>query len=352
MNRSRIRGVRVGGLTIGGGQPILVQTMTKTRTADTGATIKQIRRLERAGSELVRLAVTDRRDAEALHQIKAAARIPVIADIHFDYRLALAALSAGCDKIRINPGNIGAAWKVTAVIQAAQDRGVPIRIGINTGSLPKKIIKHYRHPTPAAITATLHDILKIFHRNRFTDLVISVKGCDVPDTIAANQQVRREFDYPLHLGITEAGRAFRGGIRSAVGLGILLHQGIGETIRVSLTADPVQEVVAGFEILSALNLRQHGPVLISCPTCGRCQVDLLRIADRVERRLQCYRRFMKVAVMGCVVNGPGEAREADFGIACGKGVGAVFARGREIRRVPEKLLYETLFEVIDENTNN
>ncbi len=352
MKRHRVSSVRVGGLTIGGGHPVSVQTMTKTRTAHVEATIKQIRRLEWAGSELVRLAVADRHDADALRQIKAAARIPVIADIHFDYRLALAALSAGCDKIRINPGNIGASWKVKAVIQAAQDRGVPIRIGINTGSLPQKIIKSYRHPTPAAIAATLHDVLSIFHRHRFTDIVISVKGCDVPDTIAANQQVRQEFDYPLHLGITEAGRAFRGGIRSAVGLGILLHQGIGDTIRVSLTADPVQEVIAGYEILSALNLRQHGPVLISCPTCGRCQVDLARIADRVERRLQRYRRFMKIAVMGCVVNGPGEAREADFGIACGKGVGAIFARGREIRRVPEKKLYETLFEVIDENTNN
>jgi len=352
MSRSPVRAVKVGDLLIGGGHPVSVQSMTKTRTADVASTVRQIRRMEKAGCEAVRLAIVDHNDAQALHAVKKSVRIPVIADIHFDYRLAIAALASGADKIRINPGNIGASWKITSVIRAAKDRGVPIRIGINTGSLPGPILKKYGHPNPAAIAATLRDALRIFRANNFRDIVISVKGCDVPDTVAAYRQVRREFKYPLHLGITEAGRAFRGGIKSAVGLGILLHQRIGDTIRVSLTADPVHEIVAGYEILSALNLRQRGPILISCPTCGRCQVDLIRVADEVERRLQNYRRHMKVAVMGCVVNGPGEAREADFGIACGRSVGAVFAKGKEVRRVSESKLCDTLFEVIDENINH
>jgi len=352
MSGSPVRVVRVGSLPIGGGHPVSVQSMTKTRTANVAATIRQIHRMEKAGCEAVRLAVVDRKDAEALLAVKKSVRIPVIADIHFDYRLALAALASGADKIRINPGNIGATWKITSVIRAAKDRGVPIRIGINTGSLPGPILKKYGHPTSAAIVATLRDALRVFRTNRFHDIVISVKGCDVPDTVAAYRQVRREFNYPLHLGITEAGPAFRGGIKSAVGLGILLHQRIGDTIRVSLTADPVYEIVAGYEILSALNLRQYGPILISCPTCGRCQVDLIKIADAVQRRLRRYRRFMKIAVMGCVVNGPGEAREADFGIACGRSVGAVFAKGKEVKRVSESKLCDTLFEVIDENINH
>jgi (E)-4-hydroxy-3-methylbut-2-enyl-diphosphate synthase len=341
--------VRVGSVRIGGRNPVRVQSMTKTPTADISATVRQIRRLTQAGCEIVRLAVVDRNDAVALKTIKESVTLPIVADIHFDYRLALMALDAGADKIRINPGNIGETWKLKAVIKKARDRGVPIRVGINSGSLPRPILKRFHHPNARAIVAAVHEALKVFEKNGFTDIVISAKGCDVPDTVRAYESIHRHFDYPLHLGITEAGRAFTGAIKSAVGLGILLSRRIGDTIRVSLTADPVQEVVAGFEILKALKLRQKGPILISCPTCGRCRVDILKIASAVERRLKDYRMPIKVAVMGCVVNGPGEAKEADFGIACGRGMGAVFVRGREIKRVKENLLYDTLFEVIDEN---
>lgn len=345
------RVVKVGPVRIGGGYPVTVQSMTKTPTADVAATVRQIRRLTQAGCEIVRLAVVDRNDAVALKAIKGLISLPLVADIHFDYRLALLALDSGADKIRINPGNIGERWKLEAVIQKARDQGVPIRIGINSGSLPKKILRQYRHPTAEAIVAAINEVLMVFEKKAFTDIVISAKGCDVPDTVRAYESVHNKFNYPLHLGITEAGRAFPGAIKSAVGLGILLSRHIGDTIRVSLTADPVQEVIAGFEILKALNLRQKGPILISCPTCGRCRVEILRIATAVERRLKKYHQPIKVAVMGCVVNGPGEAREADFGIACGQGVGAVFVRGREVKRVKESMLYDTLFEVIDENIN-
>jgi len=341
--------VRVGSVRIGGRNPVRVQSMTKTPTADIPATVRQIRRLTQAGCEVVRLAVVDRNDAAALKTIKASVTLPIVADIHFDYRLALMALDAGADKIRINPGNIGEPWKLKAVIKKARDRGVPIRVGINSGSLPRPIMERFHHPSARAIVAAVHEALKVFEKSGFTDIVISAKGCDVPDTVRAYESIHRHFNYPLHLGITEAGRAFPGAIKSAVGLGILLSRRIGDTIRVSLTADPVQEVVAGFEILKALKLRQKGPILISCPTCGRCRVDILKIASAVERRLKEYRMPIKVAVMGCVVNGPGEAREADFGIACGRGMGAVFVRGREIKKVKENLLYDTLFEVIDEN---
>lgn len=350
--RNQTRVVKIGAVRIGGSNPVSVQSMTKTPTADIARTVRQIRRMVQAGCEIIRLAVVDRRDAQALKAIKARVPAPLVADIHFDYRLALQALDAGIDKIRINPGNIGANWKVEALIKKAQDRNVPIRIGVNSGSLPPAILKKYRRPTAEAIVATLRESLKIFHKHGFSNIVISAKGCDVPDTIRAYESLHDHFDYPLHLGITEAGRPFRGVIKSAVGLGILLSRRIGDTLRVSLTADPVQEVVAGYEILKALNLRQKGPILISCPACGRCLVDIMAIADTAERRLRAYRQPIKVAVMGCVVNGPGEAREADYGIACGRGVGSVFARGREIRRVKESMLLDTLFEVIDENVNH
>jgi (E)-4-hydroxy-3-methylbut-2-enyl-diphosphate synthase len=350
--RNQTRVVKVGKVRIGGNNPVSVQSMTKTPTADISRSVRQIRRMVQAGCEIIRLAVVDRHDAQALRAIKVRVSPPLVADIHFDYRLALQALDAGIDKIRINPGNIGANWKMEAVIKKAQDRDVPIRIGVNSGSLPPGIINKYRHPTAEAIVATLRECMKIFHKHGFSNIVISAKGCDVPDTIKVYESLHEHFDYPLHLGITEAGRPFRGAIKSAVGLGILLSRRIGDTLRVSLTADPVQEVIAGFEILKALNLRQKGPILISCPTCGRCRVDIMTIADAVERRLRAYRQPIKVAVMGCVVNGPGEAREADYGIACGRGVGSVFARGKEIRRVKESMLLEALFEVIDENVNH
>ena len=350
--RKKKRVVRIGTVQIGGSNPIAVQSMTKTKTTDVKGTLRQIRRVSRVGCELIRCAVVNKGDVEVLGQICESAPVPVIADIHFDYRLALAAIDAGVDKIRINPGNIGAPDKVVKIIDKAKERHVPIRVGINSGSLPASILKKHGHPTVNAIVETVYQSLEIFAKHGFNDIVISAKGVDVRDTVETYQVLNRRFDFPLHLGITEAGLLLSGSIKSAVGMGILLDAGIGDTIRVSLTADPVYEVIAAYEILSALGLRQHGPVLISCPMCGRCDVDIVSIAREVEKRLKKYKNFMKIAVMGCVVNGPGEAREADFGIACGKGVGAVFARGNEIRRVKEKDLVDSLFEVIDENINN
>lgn len=352
IRRKEKKVVAIGRVRIGGGHPLAVQSMTKTKTSDIPRTVKQIKRMHKAGCEIVRLAVVNKNDAESLEVIKKSVNIPIIADIHFDYRLALKAIDAGVDKIRINPGNIGDSWKMEEVIMKAKDHGIPIRIGINAGSLPKKLMARYRHPTPEAMVETLEATLKIFRKKNFNDIVISAKGTGVIDTISAYKTIHRAFEYPLHIGITEAGLLFNGGIRSGVGLGILLNNGVGDTIRVSLTADPVYEVVAAYEILNALNLRQKGPVLISCPTCGRCEVDLFKLASAVEKSLAKYDRFMKVAVMGCVVNGPGEASEADFGIACGKGIGAIFMKGREVKRVKEGKLIDELLEVIDANTDN
>lgn len=350
--RRKKRKIMIGKLKLGGDNPIIIQSMTKTKTHDLKATVKQIKRLERAGCEMVRLAVVDRRDSSVLKEIIESVSVPIIADIHFDYRLAIQAIDAGVDKIRINPGNIIESWKIKKIIEKAKDASIPIRVGANSGSLPKKILQKHKHPTTAAIIETVHDMLSIFKKNHFESIVLSAKGADVMTTIAVYKKLDQMFTYPLHLGITEAGLPFRGGLRSAVGLGILLNQGIGDTIRVSLTADPVMEVVAAYEILDSLGLRRHNPVLISCPTCGRCDIDLTKIVNAVERRLNRYKRYMKIAVMGCVVNGPGEAREADFGIACGRNIGIIFAKGKEVKRAREKLLVSKLFEVIDENIDN
>ena len=350
MKQKRV--VRIGDVRIGGGRPVAVQSMTKTKTADVTGTVRQIRRLQRAGCELVRCAVVNHDDVVALRQIKTSVSIPVIADIHFDYRLALGAIKSGADKIRINPGNIGDVWKVEEIIKQARLNDVPIRIGVNSGSLPKEVLKKYGHPSADAIVDSVRAATAIFSENDFKQIVLSAKGVDVRQTIEVYKILNEEFDFPLHIGITEAGLPLSGAVKSAVGLGIILYFGIGDTIRVSLTADPVYEVVAAYAMLSALGIRQRGPILISCPMCGRCEVDLERIARNVEKRLKKYDSFMKVAVMGCVVNGPGEAREADFGIACGKGVGAVFAKGKEVRRVKEDKIVDALFEVIDENFDN
>jgi (E)-4-hydroxy-3-methylbut-2-enyl-diphosphate synthase len=350
--RKKKKVITAGKVKIGGTHPIVVQSMTKVKTCDVTESVKHIRRLRRAGCEIVRLAVVNSTDARALRSIKQSAALPIIADIHFDYRLALSSIDAGVDKIRINPGNIKEKWKLVEIIKKANDHNVPIRIGVNAGSLPDSVLKKYRHPTAAAIVRTVENTLEIFEKKRFDNIVISAKGTDVNDTIAAYEAIHKKFIFPLHIGITEAGLPFRGGIRSGVGLGIMLNKGIGDTIRVSLTADPVMEVIAAYEILNSLGLRRHGPVLISCPICGRCEVQLEKIARSVEYRLRDYTTYMKVAVMGCVVNGPGEAREADFGIACGKRIGAIFAKGKEIKRVKESKLVDALFEVIDENINH
>jgi (E)-4-hydroxy-3-methylbut-2-enyl-diphosphate synthase len=345
MGRRLTRSVRVGNKIIGGGAPISVQSMTTTKTTDVAATVSQIKRLEVAGCDIVRVAVPTRAAARAIADIKAHTSLPIVADIHFDYRLALDAIESGADKLRINPGNIGSRDKVEAVAKAAKERGIPIRVGANAGSLDRS---KYGAPNAKALVDSALDEVRILENVGFEDVVISVKAFDVLDTIEAYRRVSALCDYPLHLGVTEAGLAWEGAIRSAVGLGVLLAEGIGDTLRVSLTADPVEEVKAGIEILAALRLRDKAFTLVSCPTCGRCQIDVIAIADEVRRRLEADPppRPITVAVMGCVVNGPGEASLADVGIAGGRGTGAIFKRGIRIRSVPESDLVDELMREI------
>jgi (E)-4-hydroxy-3-methylbut-2-enyl-diphosphate synthase len=345
MRKRRIsKAVSVGGVTVGGGAPVVVQSMTKTDTRNVAATVRQIRELEEGGCELVRLAVPDAEAAKALRSIKRRAKVPLIADIHFDYRLALAALEAGVDGLRLNPGNISDPEQIAAVVESAKSRKVPIRIGVNAGSLPKRPARGSvaRRMVKAALAQ-----VNLLESLDFDLIKISLKAFDVPTTIEAYRLMARKTVYPLHLGITEAGLPRVGAIRSAVGIGILLHEGIGDTIRVSLTADPREEVLAGYEILKSLDLREHGPTLVSCPTCGRCEVDLFGLARSVEERLAGMEKPVKVAVMGCVVNGPGEARDADVGIACGKGKGAIFRRGEVVRTVKEADFLEALMREVE-----
>jgi len=331
--RRATRRIRLGGVAIGGGAPVSVQSMTKTDTRDVRATVAQIRALERAGCEIVRLAVPDAAAAEALKSIRARARVPLVADIHFDHRLALACLALGIDGLRINPGNIGSRDKVREVVKAAKDRGVPIRIGVNSGSLEKDLLKSHGGATAAAMVESALRHIAILEELDFREIKVSLKASDVPRTVAAYRLLAESVDYPFHAGITEAGTLMAGALKSAVGLGILLADGLADTLRVSLTADPVEEVKAAFQILASLGLR-HGRVnVVSCPTCGRCEVDMRPIAAAVEKRLAGLAADLTVAVMGCTVNGPGEAREADLGVACGRGTGAIFRKGRLVRRV-------------------
>ncbi len=345
--RKKTREVRIGDRVIGGEAPILVQSMCNTDTRDAAATIRQILALEEAGCEIIRVAVPDEAAAEALPAIRKGIHIPLVADIHFDYRLALAALAAGVDKIRINPGNIGDAGRVRQVVEEAKARGVAIRVGVNSGSLEKDILAKYGGPTPEGLVESALRHVEILEHCGFYDTVISLKGSDVPLTIAAYEEMSRQVAYPLHVGVTEAGTVWAGTIKSAAGIGAILARGLGDTIRVSLTGDPVEEVRVGREILKAMGLRRFGPTLVSCPTCGRTQIDLIGIARQVEERCQSLDKDIKVAVMGCVVNGPGEAREADVGIAGGRGVGMVFRKGEVIRTVPEADLVDALFEEIE-----
>lgn len=338
------RQVKVGGVKIGGGAPISVQSMTTTKTEDVQSTVAQIKELEAVGCELVRVAVPDMKAVAALRDTKKEVDIPLIADIHFDYRLALAAMEAGVDKIRINPGNIGDQNRVGMIVEKAREKRIPIRIGVNAGSLHKKYAEAREGQAKALVDSAL-EYIKFCEDLNFCDIVVSVKASSVPVTIDAYKMLATKVDYPLHLGITEAGTLFVGAVKSAIGLGVLLNEGIGDTIRVSLTADPVKEIKVGLEILKTLGLRR-GPELISCPTCGRCEIDLIPLAEEVERRISHCRAPIKIAVMGCVVNGPGEAREADVGIAAGKGAGLLFARGEVIRKVPERNLIDALMEEI------
>ena len=336
--------IRIGRITVGGDTPITVQSMTKTDTRDVMSTVRQIRELEECGCELVRVAVPDDQAARAIDAIKRGTSLPIIADIHFDYRLALAALEAGADGLRLNPGNISEQEKVTAVVEAARNRNVPIRIGVNAGSLPK--------PTDPRLTIARQMVeaalkqIRLLENLDFDLIKVSLKAFDVPTTIEAYRDIAPKIPYPLHIGITEAGTPRTGIIRSTVGISTLLYMGIGDTIRVSLTAHPREEIKAAYEILKSLNLRQRGPVLVSCPTCGRTEVDLIKLAESVEQELLKINKPVKVAVMGCVVNGPGEARDADIGIACGKGRGVLFKKGEQIKTIEEKdFLRELMAEV-------
>jgi len=346
MNPRRIsKPIQIGKVTIGGDAPIVVQSMTKTDTRDVASTIRQIKELEDCGCELVRVAVPDGQAAQAIGDIKRDISIPIIADIHFDYRLALMALEAGADGLRLNPGNINDPGKVKAVVQAARERKVPIRIGVNAGSLPREVNLQLTI-SQQMVEAALEQI-RLLESLDFDLIKVSLKAFDVPTTIEAYRDIAEKIPYPLHIGITEAGPPRTGVIRSTVGISTLLYLGIGDTIRVSLTAHPREEVIAGYEILKSLNLRQHGPVLVSCPSCGRAEVDIVKLAAAVEKELVKIDKPIKVAVMGCVVNGPGEARDADVGIACGKGKAVLFKKGEKIGVVEEKDFLSSLMGEVE-----
>lgn len=346
--RRPTRQIHVGKVAIGGGAPISVQSMTNTKTTDTEATVAQIRALQAAGCDIVRLAVPDMEAAKNLGNILRQVTVPLVADIHFDYKLALEAIHQGIHALRLNPGNIGGEEKVRAIVEAAKEAGIPIRIGVNAGSLDKKILKKYGGVTPEALVESAMEHVRILEALDFHDMKISLKAHDVPLTIAAYRLMSQTVDYPLHLGITEAGTVNTGIIKSAVGIGALLAEGIGDTFRISLTGDPVVEVRVANEILKSLGLKEYGPTLVACPTCGRTSIDLPAIAAQVEEKLRDIEEPIEVAVMGCVVNGPGEARGADVGIAGGNGEGLIFRKGEIVRKVPEADLVNELFQEIDQ----
>ena len=340
--------INIGGVPVGGGAPIPIQSMCNTRTDDVAATVAQIHRLEAAGCDIIRVAVPDQAAARAVGAIKEQIHIPLVVDIHFDYRLALESVAAGCDKVRINPGNIGDAERVKAVARACREKGVPIRVGVNGGSLEKPLLARYGGVTPEALVESAFGHIALLHRFDFDDICISLKSSDVRTTMAAYRLMSERCDYPLHLGVTETGTIRMGTLKSAIGIGGLLGFGIGDTLRVSLSADPVEEVYAARDILKALGIRQEGPNLIACPTCGRTRIDLIGLVEEVECRLKGVEKPITVAVMGCVVNGPGVASAADVGIAGGDGVGLLFRRGEIVKKVPQAELVDELFALIEE----
>ncbi|WP_420841239.1 flavodoxin-dependent (E)-4-hydroxy-3-methylbut-2-enyl-diphosphate synthase [Evansella clarkii] len=347
IHRKNTRPVKVGPITIGGSDEVIIQSMTMTKTHDVEATVAEIKRLEEAGCQIVRVACPDMRAAEAIPEIKKRINIPLVVDIHFDYKLALKAIEGGADKIRLNPGNIGRREKVEAVVKAAKEKGIPIRIGVNAGSLEKRILDKYGYPTAdGMVESALHHI-KILEDLDFHDIIVSMKASDVRLAIEAYEKASKTFDYPLHLGITESGTLFSGTIKSAAGLGILLNQGIGSTVRISLSADPVEEVKVAKELLKSFGLAANAATLVSCPTCGRIEIDLISIANEVEEYIQKINAPIKVSVLGCAVNGPGEAKEADIGIAGARGEGLLFRKGKTIRKVPEAEMVEELKKEID-----
>lgn len=346
--RKWTRPVRVGGVQIGGGAPITVQSMIKCDTRNVPEVVAQIRALVDAGCDIIRVAAPTMEAAECFKEIRKQCPIPLVADVHFDYRIALKVLEAGIDKLRINPGNIGARWKVEEVTRACRDRGVPIRIGVNAGSLEHEILEKYGYPTPEGMVESALKHVAILEDLNFQDIVISIKASDVKTMIEAYQLLSTKTDYPLHVGVTEAGTPASGTIKSAVGIGAVLASGIGDTIRVSLSTDAVEEVRVGYEILKSLGLRTRGVNIVSCPTCGRVQIDLVKVASEVEQRLQDLDVPMTVAVMGCVVNGPGEAAEADVALFGGKGVGMLYVGGQQVRKVKQEEMVDALVELVEE----
>jgi (E)-4-hydroxy-3-methylbut-2-enyl-diphosphate synthase len=344
--RRKSRQISLGDFPIGGTSPVSVQSMTNTDTRDVHATIDQIHRLHNAGCEIVRVAVPDEKAVQALRQIKTSIEIPLIGDIHFDYRLAIGAINAGVDGIRINPGNIGGRDKIKKILVEARRDNTCVRIGVNSGSLQKEILERYGHPTPEAMVDSALEHIRLFEELDFKNIKISLKSSNVLNTINAYELLSEKVDYPFHLGITEAGTLISGAVKNSIGIGILLFQGIGDTIRVSLSRDPVEEIKVAYEILRALDLRHRGIEFISCPTCGRCEIDLFNIAERVEKELADIKSPLKVAIMGCVVNGPGEAKEADIGIAGGRGQGVLFRKGEVVKKLPEDKLAEVLIKEV------
>lgn len=347
MFRDHTKVIQIGNKVIGGGNPILIQSMTNTKTNDVAATVAQIQRLEAAGCEIIRCTVPDMDAAQAIAQIKKEISIPLVADIHFDYKMAIAAMENGADKIRINPGNIGSRDKVAEVVRVARERNIPIRVGVNSGSLEKELVEKYHGVTAEGIVESALDKVRLIEDLGYDNLVISIKSSDVMMCVRAHELLADQTKYPLHVGITESGTVTSGNIKSAVGLGIILNQGIGDTIRVSLTGDPVEEIKSARLILRTLGLRKGGIEVVSCPTCGRTNIDLIGLANQVETMVQGYDLDIKVAVMGCAVNGPGEAKEADIGIAGGIGEGLLIKKGEIVRKVPENALLATLKAELD-----
>ncbi len=347
MYRSKTKVITIGNREIGGGNPILIQSMTNTKTENVEATVAQILELEEAGCDIIRCAVPTMEAAAALRQIKKQIHIPLVADIHFDYRLAIAAMESGADKIRINPGNIGDDERLKAVVDVAKERNIPIRVGVNSGSLEKHLVEKYGHVTAEGLVESALNKVRMIENLGYDNLVISIKSSDVMMSVKAHELIAKQTNYPLHVGITESGSIIAGNIKSSIGLGLILNQGIGDTIRVSLTDQPIEEIRSAKLILKTLGLRKGGIEVVSCPTCGRTQIDLIGLAKEVEKIVESYDLDIKVAVMGCAVNGPGEAKEADLGVAGGKGVGCIIKKGEVIRTVPEEMLLEELKKELD-----
>lgn len=346
------RVVKVGNLLIGGGNPVVIQSMTNTTTSNVEATVAQIKKLESVGCQMVRMTINNEEAAKAIGEIKKRVNIPLCADIHFDYKLALLAIENGIDKLRINPGNIGSDENIKAVVEKAKERNIPIRIGVNSGSIEKHILEKYGKPTADGMVESAMYHINLLEKNGFEDIVVSLKASNVKMMVDAYRKISKLVDYPLHLGVTEAGTAFQGTVKSAIGIGSLLVDGIGDTIRVSLTEDPVEEIKVAKEILKVLGLIDAGVEIVSCPTCGRTEIDLIGLAKKVEKEFENEKRKIKIAVMGCVVNGPGEAREADYGVAGGKGVGVLFKKGQVVKKVDESEILIELKKLIMEDMEN